>query len=202
MIKNKIKILLIFFLILQIYVTFAQDKEYILTPTNNTQNNVYFSTWSTIQTKYYNKDNNSDIVWNYLSGSYYSTIYWYFDFIDVRFVGSTSKCSSWYGYKLDGKAYSESVWYIDFWYNSNTFVYYCMNDKKLYWKAYMQAIWEQIFDWITFEILWDINSSSYTPSKDTIFVNNTTIIFSNTPEITWKKYWQESIFYIWKPKKK
>lgn len=181
-----------------IYFVIAIDDEYILSPTDNSV--IYFSTWST-QTKYYNKDANSDIIGNYLSWSYYSTIYGYFDFIDVRFTGSTWKCSSGYGYKLSGQAKNETVWYIDFWYNTNTFVYYCINDNKLYGNAYMQSIWEQNFDGITFEIIKSIALPNI-PSKNTFFVNNSTMLFYNTPENFWSKSWEETIFYIWKQKKK
>lgn len=192
----------IFFLILCIffplYLVIAFDEEYFISPTGNSF--VYFSTWSA-QTKYYNKDANSDIIGNYLSGSYYSTTYGYFDFIDVRFVGSTNTCSTGYGYKLSGKAKSLTAWYIDFWYNKNTFVYYCMNDNKLYGKAYIPAVWEQIFDGINFEIRSNRTLPNI-PSENSFFVNNNTLIFYNTPEQEQMKYGQESIFYIWKPKKK
>lgn len=189
----------------------AVDDEYIIPSIGNSS--IFFSTWS-IQTKYYNKDSNSDIIGNYLSGSYYSTTYGYFDFIDVSFVWSTSACLTGYGYRLSGKAKSETGGFIDFWYNKNTFVYYCMNDNKLYGKAYMPSLWEQIFDGITFSILPNLSTPSL-PTENTFFVNNVTTIFSNhvlTPgdresnrvwsDIQPLTYGSEVIFYIWKPKKK
>ena len=189
----------------------AVDDEYIIPSIGNSS--IFFSTWS-IQTKYYNKNSNSDIIGNYLSGSYYSTTYGYFDFIDVSFVWSTSACINGYGYRLSGKAKSETGGFIDFWYNKNTFVYYCMNDSKLYGKAYMPSLWEQIFDGITFSILPNLSTPNL-PTENTFFVNNVTTIFSNhvlTPgdrestrvwaDIQPLTHGQEVIFYIWKPKKK
>lgn len=195
------------------------------TSTNQGSNNSLniFSTWSEDKkTKYINKDNNSDIIWDFLSGYYYNTLFGFFKLDwstdkqkNVRIIGSTSKCWQWYWYKFSWYAKSDTAGLIDFDYNENTFVYYCLKDKKLYWKAYSHTIWYQIFDGISLEILPNFNSQIINTNSDKIFINNTTTIFSNNIittntnknlNVSWEtqsvKYWQEAIFYIWKPKKK
>lgn len=216
-IKNIFSILLFFTVCTQI--VFALDDENILSTSSNISDNTYFSTWW-IYTKYYNKDTNSDIVWDYLWGHYYNKNYWFFQLDwsadklqNVRIIWSTSKCSSWYWYRFDWYAKSETWWFIDFWYDKDTYVYYCVWDKRLYWKAYFPAVWEISFDGILLEILPPSATPTVNNSKDAFFVNNTTIIFWNTDwnnyntdinlswEKKWAKYWAESVFYIWKQKK-
>lgn len=87
-----------------VFIANALDKENILQKSSSNSSSIIFSNEEWKKTKYYNKDNNSDIIWNYLSWSYYSTLYGYFDFENVRFVWSTSKCQNSYWYKLAWKA--------------------------------------------------------------------------------------------------
>lgn len=211
-IKNIFSIIFIFIFFFQIVL--AIDKENIVDSSNNLSDNTYFSTWWTWkETKYFNKNSNSDIVGDYLWWYYYNKNYWFFklDWSDdktknVRIVWSTSKCLNWYWYRFDWYAQSwnwvvSNAGLIDFWYNKDTYVYYCVWDKRLYWKAYSPAIWEIIFDWILLEILPVSLNPTVNNSKDAFFVNNYSNLFYVNFEEKWIKYWAESIFYIWKPKK-
>ena len=167
---------------------------------------------------YINQWNNSSIIWNSFSGYYYDSIYWYFkldwssDIEDnVRITESTNKCTTGYWYKLDWKAKWWWAGFIDFWYDDNTFVYYCMDDNKMYGRSYGEYIWYQDFEWITLEILPDVESLvEYVTEKD-IFINDKSTI-DNITSPTWKTsnawnnelWWdkfdiddtKESIFYI------
>ncbi len=204
-IKNIFSSFLVFFIFSQI--VFALDNENILSTSSNMLGNTYFSTWW-IDTKYYNKDTNSDVVWDYLWWYYYNKNYWFFQLDwsadklqNVRIIWSTSKCSSWYWYRFDWYAQSKIGWLIDFGYNKDTYVYYCLSDKRLYWKAYFPAVWEISFDWILLEILPISTTPTVNNSKDSFFVNNYSNLFYVNFEEKWVKYWAESVFYIWKPKK-
>lgn len=173
---------------------------------------------------YVNQRNNSTIIWNSFSGYYYDSVYWYFkldwseDINDnVRIVDSTNKCSTWYWYKLDWFALWWWAWFIDFWHNSNTFVYYCLDDNKMYGTAYWKHIWYQDFEWISLEILVDVETLVEHVTEDTIFINDNSKIddiilptwkISNLPktsnasnnQLWWDVFniddTKESIFYI------
>lgn len=184
---------------------------------NNSLNS--FSTGQTDHSTYYiNQWDNSDILGDYFSGFYYNSLYWFFQLNwssdvtkNVKVISSTDACNSWYGYKLGWFAKSETVGLIDFDYNNNVFVYYCVDDGLLHGKAYSDVIWSQSFEGLSFDILPEFTSSLLDASHDKIFVNNSTTIFSNlkitnksTPQIAKKEaidYGEESIFYIWKSKK-
>lgn len=186
---------------------------------SNNSLNTFSTWWITKKTSYTNEWNNSDIIWDYLSWFYYNSLYWFFELNwssdnskNIRITSSTDLCNSGYGYKLGGYAKSDTLWLIDFDYNSTVYVYYCLDDASLHGKAYSDLIGYQNFEWLHFQILstlsWSLDSSA-----DTLFVNNTTTIFSNSkeslinksnPNIVKKEaieYWEESIFYIWKTKK-
>ncbi|MDD2870498.1 MAG: hypothetical protein PHS49_00780 [Candidatus Gracilibacteria bacterium] len=163
---------------------------------------------------YVNNKDNSSIIGNYFKGYYYDDVYGYFkldwstDSIEnVKIVGSTTACSTGYGYKLGGKAYSEMSGYIDFNYNSNTFVYYCLDDGKLHGKAYGKYIGYQDFEGIDINIVVDVVSLVEKVSNTSLFQNDTTNVDSInnlTPEerqalggnIIQFDDKKESIFYI------
>jgi len=165
---------------------------------------------------YINDWNNSTIVWDYLKWYYFDSVYWYFKFDwstdpleNVRIIGSTNKCSSWYWYKFDWKAKWWYAGFIDFWYDANTFIYYCLNDNKIYGRAYWKYIWYQDFNWISLEIAGVEDLAEKV--KSDIFINDTSQI-DNIIKPTWQNSnaWQsqlwwntfklddtkESIFYI------
>ena len=232
--KNRTLISIVISLSLTIGVVFAATGIELLisqqSSTNQGSNHstISFSTgWITKFTYYVNDWNNSTIIWNYLKWYYYDSVFWYFRLDwstdktkNVRIVWTTSKCWSWVWYKLWGKAkgvYSIwgtdywSAWYIDFDYNSSTFVYYCESDKKLHWKWYSRWIWYQDFEWIWFEILVDWNSTTAFTWATDIFLNDNTDVdmiksftWSNSnawiDKLLWERYnfdaTKESIFYI------
>lgn len=109
--------------------------------------------------EYMNRWSNSSIIGNYFRGYYHDSVLWFFktDWSNnpnnnVRIISSTAKCVNGYGYKLWGFAYSTTAWFIDFDFNSDIFVYYCVEDKSLYGYAYNPSVWFQNFRGITFEI--------------------------------------------------
>ncbi len=132
---------------------------------------------------YMNKGNDSSTIGNYFSGYYHDTVLWYFQTNwssnaseNIRVISSTSSCSSWYGYKLGWYAYSSSFWFVDFDYNSNIFVYYCVVDKKLRGYSYNSQLWFQNFTGITFEIEADSNTVAAAPTGTGVFLNDSTTI--------------------------
>jgi len=147
-------------------------------------NDSLIETWTgTSVAKYMNKWNNSTVIGNYFTGWYYDSMLGFFRLDwssdtseNVRIVASTGKCSTWYGYKLWGYAYSESSWFIDFDYNSNVFVYYCESYKELHGYAYSETTGFQNFEWIGFEIVPNIGTVAEDSWTGTIFVNDTTTI--------------------------
>jgi hypothetical protein len=136
-----------------------------------------------------NKWDNSSIIWNYFTGLYYDSVLWFFktDWSNnasenVRIVDSTSKCPSGYWYKLWGFAKSEDFWFVDFDYNSNIFVYYCVSDGSLHGFSYSLNNWFQNFEGISFEVQKQASNPSPAPSWTWNFVNdNTSITQPNTP---------------------
>lgn len=234
--KNKTLVSFLIALSLTVWVVFAATWVELFiskqSSLNRWSNNslISFSTWSTT-THYINEGNNSTIIWNYLKGYYYDSVFWYFRLDwssdkkeNVRIVWTTSKCTSWFGYKLWWKAkwvYStawldigadlDSAWYIDFDHNSSTFVYYCEVDKSLHWKWYSRWIWYQDFEWIWFEVVVDWTSETIFTWSTDIFINDNTDldqikVFTgsdsnvSTDELLWEKYHFDttkgSLFYI------
>ena len=135
---------------------------------------------------YVNKGNNSSIIGNYFTGYYYDTILWFFKMDwsedqsqNVRIISSTSACPVGYGYKFWGYAYSNTFGFIDFDYNSNVFVYYCMQDKKMRGYAYSTSLGFQNFSWISFDIE-TVGTNSGSVSGTWFFTNDT----SNIQEVT------------------
>ncbi len=129
---------------------------------------------------YINKGDNSSVVGNYFRGYYYDSILGYFQ-VDalshgnenVRVVWSTDRCSNWYGYKLWGYAYSEHFGFVDFDYNEDIYVYYCMADTSLHGYAYSDHVGFQNFEWISFPILVEIQEDpSDLPTQTGSFVND------------------------------
>ena len=172
--------------------------------------------WTSYATFYVNKDNNSSIIWNFLSWYYYDSVYWFFRLDwdspwstkNVRIVDSTDKCP-WYWYKLWWYAYSDNFWFVDFSYDENIFVYYCI-DKTipewwyLDWYAYLENVWFQNFKWIKFSIKPEVTSDSDVVNDDNFVNDNTEITkpdFENDSDvINWNiQYLNDrkwSIFYI------
>ena len=199
----------------------------LITPQTSTEvwsnNNEISFTWSSWNQGYYvNEWDDSAIIGNYFEGYYYDSLYWFFRLDwssnkseNVRIIWSTTACATWYWYKLGWKAYSENAWYIDFNYNSSTFVYFCASDGKLHGTAYSEYIWFQDFEWI---IVWVVSGSVPTNltekvENDTVFVNDTSNIDeSTTSSPAWTEWWtvietfgwdfiqfdpkKESVFYI------
>ena len=155
-----------------------------------------WTSWTSYATIYVNFWDNSSIIWNYFKWYYYDSVYWFFklnwsndESKNVRIVNSTTKCSDWYWYKLWWYAWSENFWFINFSYNKDYFVYYCLKDKKLHWYAYMKDVWFQNFEWIDFEI-------KPTPSSQAIQVDDDNFI-NDTTEITNPKYEIEDQVINW-----
>lgn len=135
--------------------------------------------------EYFNKGNNSSIIWNYFSGYYYDSMYGFFqtdwstsDVENVRIIGSTSACGNSYGYKLWGYAYSPSSWFVDFDFNSSIFVYYCVNDGSLHGHAYSDALWLQNFEDIAFDIEVASITVAEEPTGTGAFTNDNTQILT------------------------
>ncbi len=175
-----------------------------------------WTSWTNFATFYNNKKNNSSIIWNFLSWYYYDSVYWFFkldwssdESKNVRIVDSTDKCP-WYWYKLGWYAYSENFWFVDFSYDNNIFVYYCIDNTVsewgyLKWYAYLENIWFQNFDWIKFSIKPEVVNNSALINDENNFVNDNTEItnpeFENDSDvINWNiQYLNDtkwSTFYI------
>lgn len=222
--------LILFILLLGVFVVYwANDEQMCLNPNISTSS---WSNWSIISFPqetvsiswnlyysgyYVNKDNDSTIIWNYLKWYYYDDIYWFFklDWDDtwndnVKIIASTTKCQDWYWYKFSWFAAWidtwnwRDIWFIDFDYSNDIYVYYCENDKKLHWYAYSDDLWFQNFEWISLEVLNNQGVLILEKTDDTFFTNNFTDILStsinNSDSLQWdiydKENWKESIFYI------
>ena len=151
------------------------------TATASGSNNSVISVDSNLE--YVNRWNNSSIVWNYFTGYYYDSIYWFFEtdwssnpLENVRVIWSTSACSGSYGYKLGWYAYSPAVWFVDFDFNSSVFVYYCVNDNSLYGYTYSDTLGLQNFEGITFDISAGALLPPEVPTGTWVFVNDDTSI--------------------------
>ena len=171
------------------------------TSTGTWSNNSIISVDSNLS--YVNKWDNSSVIWNYFTWFYYDSFLWYFqtDWNDsnqsenVRITWSTWKCSTWYGYKLWGYAWSNSVGYIDFDYNDDVFVYYCVGTWELEWYAYSTFVGFQNFEWIAFDIdVEPVTETEDIPNSSTwTFVNeSTTIIDSGNIEWNDKISWNDN----------
>ncbi len=223
--KQKIKKILInniFFVSVSffiVWIVFWAFTAYLITPQYSTwlwsNNSVISFTWTTNNEWYYvNDDNNSSIIWNYFQWYYYDNLFWFFKLDwstnpddNVKIESSTSLCWTWYWYRFSWEAYSEISGYIDFNYNSTTFVYYCLDDWELHWTAYWKYIWFQDFEWIAILIVPDVISLIEKVNNDWLFQNDTsdieksTTITSEEIETVWWDLIQidpkkESIFYI------
>ncbi len=234
---KKILLLFITFLIFNFNFLYAADTDvscinpqYATSSWSNSSQVSFMSTWTLISSTwtlmedfywwYVNRDNDSSIIWNYLRGYYYDNVFWFFKLDwdnnqnnNVHFVASTTKCSTWYGYKLAWFARwvqtSQSwewwyIWFINFAYNNNIFVYYCKDDNKLHWHAYSKDLWFQSFEWISFEIITSELKISVPKNTNSFFVNDYSNIFNESTEtfdsiqgdVYNMKQGKESIFYI------
>jgi len=156
---------------------------------------------------YINKWNNSSVIGNYFSGFYYDSFLWYFETDwnnlnqseNVRVIWSTWKCDTWYGYKLWGYAWSSSVWFIDFDYNDDVFVYYCVDTSELEWYAYSSFAWFQNFEWISFDIEVIPTTESEEPQSSSTgtFVNE-----SSTITDEWSIEWNDEVPLVEDPSSK
>jgi len=180
--------------------------------TGSSNSQITFLSWA-----YINTWNNSTVIGNYFQGYYYDSVYGFFHLNwddaelknNVHISGSTDKCSSWYGYKLGGYAYSENFGFIDFDYDSASYVYYCLADKQLHGYAYSEIVGFQNFEAIWFEIITssDITVNPNATSNDGFTNDSTTVSDSPTsnyqpqPNKIWTDTFEfrdtdESIFYI------
>lgn len=110
--------------------------------------------------EYVNKDSDQNIYGNFLKGHYYDSVFGFFrlDWSEnpennVRFVASTNRCVGGYGYVLGGYAYSKYAGFVAFNHSSETFVYYCEDDRKLHGYAYGDGVGFQSFEGISFETI-------------------------------------------------
>lgn len=164
--------------------------------------------------EYVNKDDDQTMFGNYLRGYYYDTQLGFFKLDwsenpsdNVRFVASTTKCASGYGYSLGGYAYGQDGGLIDFDYSSDISVYYCENDKKLHGYAYSVDAGFQSFEGISLEAWSGGYRANFALSgEDPYFINNSTMLLSSIPpelqataiqgETQSRSWGVETIFYI------
>lgn len=216
---NNIYFIIPLFFFLWVLAVFASDIFYDIPyglATNPWSNNSIIRFSHGEDTRYVNKWADSSVVGNYFSEYYYDSVLWFFRLDwstnmqdNVRIIGPTTKCNSWYGYKLWGFAKSDYYGFMDFDYNNDIFVYYCNFDKSLHWYAYTKHNWFQAFDGVGFEIL--PIKSFINISWTGIFVNDTTKVgieyiytWSNSEALYNSLWWdifnfddtKDSIFYI------
>ncbi|MFZ3232599.1 MAG: hypothetical protein WA194_03590 [Patescibacteria group bacterium] len=163
--------------------------------------------------EYVNKDSDQTVFGNYLRGYYYDTQLGFFKLDwssnpsdNVRFVASTTKCASGYGYALGGYAYGQDGGLIDFDYSSDVSVYYCENDKKLHGYAYSTDAGFQNFEGISLEAWSGGYRANFALGEDPNFLNNSTFLLSSIPpelqatgiqgETQTRSWGVETIFYI------
>lgn len=151
------------------------------------------STWGWNGTaEYWNAWDNSTIIGNFFKWYYYDTVFGYFQLDwsgdtdeNVKIIWSTTACSTGYWYKIGWYAYSPYFGFIDFDYNSNIFVYYCVDDQKMHGYAYNENIWFQNFEGINLAII---------PNVTTLSVNTSTWVFVNdTTSIDKPDFWDGNI---------
>jgi len=193
--KISLFIIITFFSI--IWITYAIDviwdyiKTQISTWTWTNSNKIIFSNKKT--TYYINKDDDNILIWDQLRWYYYDNIYWYFRLDWSQDLARNVYINDWpyniwwcnEAYSFTWSAYSKYMWYIDFYYDSNNFVYYCNDDDKkiIYWTGYTELLWKQIFDWIKInirkkQIINDITEKVIT-QDDNNYIENTGSIQSN-----------------------
>ena len=133
--------------------------------------------------EYYNLWDNSTVIGNYFTGSYYDDIFGHFQvdwsnntWENVKIVSSTTACTIGYGYKLWWYSYSEYYGFIDFDFDNNTFVYYCLDDGQLHGYGYSEELWFQNFEGIVFDIYADVENQSESPTENDNFSNDGTSI--------------------------
>jgi hypothetical protein len=165
-------------------------------------------------TSYVNSNSDATVIGDYLKGYYYDSMLGFFRLDwsanpsnNVRFVASSTKCASGYGYQLGGYAYGAYGGIINFGYSSNINVYYCQSDNKLHGYAYSSDTGFQNFEGVGFSLLGGgavMGAGFSTGSSDPFFANNSTILLSETPssitniqgEKTSSEIGSEVIFYI------
>lgn len=172
---------------------YIKTQQAIWTWTNNNK-----ITFSRIKTTYYiNKDNDNNLTWDQLRWFYYDNIYWYFrldwsDDLDKNVhissnspITITWKCNK--AWKFSWKAYSKYVWYINFNYDSNYYVYYCEDDWKLYWYAYDDNLGSQPMNEIKININ---NQNQEIQNIDDInnYTQDNRVIKENTIDSTIRNY--------------
>lgn len=150
---------------------------------------------------------------NYLKGYYYDTQLGFFKLDwsanpanNVRFVASTTKCATGYGYALGGYAYGQDGGLIDFDYSSEISVYYCESDQKLHGYAYSVDAGFQSFEGISLEAWSGAYKATLMLGEDPNFVNNSSLLLTEIPpelealgiqgELQTRTWGIESIFYI------
>lgn len=212
--RNIFVILSSFFIFWAVFWSFTS---YLITSQYSTSvwsnNSIISFTWTATKEWYYiNNEDNSAIIGNYFEWYYFDSLFWFFkldwsanQYENVRITDSTDACTTWYWYKLWWKAFSEQAWYIDFDYNSSTFVYYCLDDGKLHGTAFSDYIWFQDFEWIWVSIVNSITDLTQNVS-DSLFMNDTTTVNISSSSLDWIEtlWWnitqtdvyKESIFYI------
>jgi hypothetical protein len=147
--------------------------------------------------QYWNAWDNSTVIGNFFTGYYYDSVFWFFQLDwswnknqNMNVVWSTTACDTWYWYKIGWYAYSPYYGFMDFDYNNNIFVYYCVDDQSFSGYAYNETIGFQNFEGIWFGII---------PNITTLAVNTSTWIFVNdTTSINQPNFWDGNInTYIW-----
>ncbi|MFK7779888.1 MAG: hypothetical protein QM490_01965 [Candidatus Gracilibacteria bacterium] len=213
--RNFYIILFSFFIIGTVFGSFTSFLITSQYSTNTGSNNSVISFTGTVTKEgyYVNDESNSSIIQDYFEGYYFDSLFGYFkldwsinELENVRFIDSTSKCTTGYGYKLGGKAFSEQAGYINFNYNATTFVYYCLDDSKLHGTAYGEYIGYQDFEGIELAVVNNVTDLTETVN-DNLFINDTTniresVLFSTDGieslggDVNQLDVNKESIFYI------
>ena len=131
---------------------------------------------------YYNQQDNSTIIGNFLEWFYYDSLYGMFEMDwsteqdnNVRIISSTPACATGYWYKFWWYAKSDMIGLINFNFSDSTYVYYCEDDQMLHGYAYSAYAWFQSFEWIQFTINPTVEEVE-TATWSTIFLNDTTKI--------------------------
>ncbi len=169
--------------------------------------NILSNTWTKITIRQL-----SATIGNYLQGYYYDSVYGFFKLDwdsttlvnNVHIVDSTDKCPTGYGYKFGGYAEGVDAGYLNFNYDSSTFVYFCESDQKLHGYAYNSNLWLQNFEGISMSV---VSSSTNIPNvfnvPDPFFSNNSSILLlqnHETPslqgDISSSDWGKSVIFYI------
>lgn len=121
------------------------------------------------KTEYVNIGENSSIIGNELRGFYFDEFFGLYEFQNLRFADSTTRCSVGYGYQLSGNAVSEFAGSIDL-----SDLYYCVDTQSLHGDAFRSISGTQAFEWIIFIL--DSGVTTGVDVGNSIFVNDTTDI--------------------------